>query len=113
MADPSGTPPPAQGGDESHPSTSKKGRRGTRLRELTISREADQRLPIQFDAQTGRALGEHSAKFTSYVALLARSKVSILIDDWDHVPETVKNQIWQSIMVRNVNLFIFSIIICI
>jgi len=43
--------------------------------------------------QTGKALGEISTKFTSYVALLGRSKSSILIDDWDHVPEIIKNQI--------------------
>ena len=105
MADSSGTPPPTQsppptqGGDQSQPSTRKKGRRATRLRELNISRSSDQKLPIQFDMQTGRATGEHKARFTSYVALLGRSKVSILIEDWDHVPETLKNQIWQSILV--------------
>jgi len=71
----------------------KKGRHGTRLRELTVSHNANQRLPIQFDMQTGKALGEISTKFTSYVALLGRSKSSILIDDWDHVPEIIKNQI--------------------
>ncbi|QCD81431.1 hypothetical protein DEO72_LG2g1757 [Vigna unguiculata] len=42
-------------------------------------------------------LGDNSTKFTSFVALLCRSKSSILIDDWDHVPETVKNQIWLSV----------------
>ena len=77
----------------------KNGRRGTRLRELTVSRSADQRLPIQFDMQTGKTLGDNSTKFTSYVALLGRSKSYILIDDWDHVPETVKNQIWLSVQV--------------
>ncbi|QCD96875.1 hypothetical protein DEO72_LG6g1585 [Vigna unguiculata] len=57
--------------------------------------------------QTGKALGDNSTKFTSYVALLGRSKSSILIDDWDHVPETIKNQIWQSVQAfkeRRLNL---------
>jgi len=73
--------------------------RGTRLRELTVSRNEDQRLPIQFDMQTGKALGDNNTKFTNYMALLGRSKSAILIDDWDHVPEIVKNQIWQSVQV--------------
>ena len=90
---------PSQGGDKIHTCTRKNGRRGTRLRELTVSRSVDQRLPIQFHMQIGKALGENSTKFTSYVALLGRSKSSILIDDWDHVPETVKNQIWLSVQV--------------
>ncbi|WVY89153.1 hypothetical protein V8G54_034667 [Vigna mungo] len=48
--------------------------------------------------QTCKPLVENSTKFIIYVALLDRSKASILCDDWDHVPENVKNQIWQSIL---------------
>ncbi|BAT74032.1 hypothetical protein VIGAN_01198300, partial [Vigna angularis var. angularis] len=70
-----------------------------RLKDLTVSRNADQKLPIQFDMSTGKVIGDNRARFTSFVALLGRSKVSILIDKWDHVPEEVKNQIWQTIMV--------------
>ncbi|WVZ17512.1 hypothetical protein V8G54_010494 [Vigna mungo] len=97
MADPS-TPPPSQSEDKSQSSIQPKRRRATRLKDLTISRSADQRLPIQFDMSTGKILGDNRVRFTSFVALLGRSKVSILIDKWDHVPEEVKNQIWQTIM---------------
>jgi len=57
--------PPSQDGDKIQTSTKRKGRRGTRLRKLTVSRNADQGLPIQFDMQTGKALGDNSTKFTS------------------------------------------------
>ncbi|BAT89122.1 hypothetical protein VIGAN_05281600, partial [Vigna angularis var. angularis] len=96
---PSGDLLPSQGADDIHTPTRKKGRSGTRLRELVATRNADHRLPIRFDMQTCKPLGENSTKFISYVALLGRSKASILCDDWDHVPENVKNQIWQSILV--------------
>ncbi|WVZ24868.1 hypothetical protein V8G54_003412 [Vigna mungo] len=45
-----------------------------------------------------KVIGDNRVRFTSFVALLGRSKVSILIDKWDHVPEEVKNKIWQTIM---------------
>ena len=81
MIDPNDAPPPLQGGFQTQLPTQKKGRRATRLRDLIVSRSADQRLSIEFDMNTGKVLGEHSTKFTSYVALLDISKVSILIDD--------------------------------
>ena len=96
---PFGDLPPSQGGDKIHTCTKKNGRHGIRLRELTVNRSADRRLPIQFDMQTSKTLGDNNTKFTSYVALLGRSKSSILINEWDHVQETVKNQIWQSVQV--------------
>jgi len=73
---------------------------------LTINCDVNKRLSIQFDMQTSKTLGEHNTKFTSYVVLLGRSKVSIFIDDWDHVLDMVKNQILQSIIVWNLNLFV-------
>ncbi|WVY89460.1 hypothetical protein V8G54_034974 [Vigna mungo] len=91
MVDPS-TPTPPQSEDQSQSSTQPKCRRATRLKDLTFSRNADQKLPIQFDMSTGNVIGNNRARFTSFVALLGRSKASILIDKWDHVPEEVKNK---------------------
>ncbi|WVZ17525.1 hypothetical protein V8G54_010507 [Vigna mungo] len=51
------------------------------------------------DPSTPTPPQNNRARFTSFVALLGRSKVSILIDKWDHVPEEVKNKIWQTIML--------------
>jgi len=95
---PSGDRPPSDVPCSSQPSQ-KKGRRGTRLRELTLSRSGDQRISIEFDAATGNAVGPNAAKFRSYVALLARSKASILKKDWNDVEIRVKEQIWDTILV--------------
>lgn len=83
---------------EDTPSTSKKGRRATRLRSLTVNRSGDQRISIEFDHDC-MPVGPWEKKFCSYVALLARSKASISCDDWDHVPAGVKDHIWDSITV--------------
>lgn len=96
MADSSSIPPSQRGSNTQ--STRKKGRRATQLKELTLSRRGDQRISIQFDQSTGNPLGPNKKKFVSFVALQARSKVNILMTDWDHVEESVKNQIWQTIM---------------
>ncbi|BAT85733.1 hypothetical protein VIGAN_08245300 [Vigna angularis var. angularis] len=77
MADPS-TPTRPQSEDQSQSSTQPKCRRATRLKDLTVSRNVDQKLPIQFDMSTGKVIGDNRARFTSFVALLGRSIVSIL-----------------------------------
>jgi len=81
MIDPNYALPHSQGRFQSQQPTQKKGRRATRLRDLTVSCSADQRFSIEFDMNTGKILGEHSTKFTSYVALFGNSRVNILIDD--------------------------------
>ena len=53
------------------------------------------------DPHSGRASGPNAAKFGSYLGVLARSKVSILIPDWDHVTEEEKDLIWQDLCVSN------------
>ncbi|WVY91431.1 hypothetical protein V8G54_036945 [Vigna mungo] len=79
MVDPS-TPLPSQSDEKSQSSTQPKRRRTIRLKDLTISRSVDQRLSIQFDMSTGKVLGDNRVRFTSFIALLGRSKISILID---------------------------------
>ncbi|KAK7348058.1 hypothetical protein VNO80_22607 [Phaseolus coccineus] len=53
MSDPSDISPPSQDGDNSQSSTRKKGRRETRLTELSINHDANKQLPIRFDMHTG------------------------------------------------------------
>ena len=97
MDHPSSTPSSQHGPDSQ--STRKKGRHATRLRELTASRSSEQRIPIEFEPSTGNPLGPNRNQFKSYVALLGRSKASILKKDWDDVELRVKEQIWHSILV--------------
>jgi len=109
MDDPSDNPPSQD--ELNTQSTNKRGRQATRLKTLTISRNSDQKSPIQFDQSTGVAFGKNSKKFTSYVALLGRSKPSILKENWKQVETHVKEQIWESIMVYHCNSIFVTIII--
>lgn len=79
-------------------SMKRKGRRGTQLRSLTFPRNGRLKMSIEFDQSTGNPLGRTRKMFKSFVALLGRTKVSILKSDWKDVEESVKNEIWQSIM---------------
>jgi len=65
--------------------SSKKTREPTRLRNLVIRRMGNKKVPVQTDPQTRRASDPNHAQFVSYLGVLARSKVSILVLDWDHV----------------------------
>ncbi|WVZ05622.1 hypothetical protein V8G54_018968 [Vigna mungo] len=95
----SSTPPPSQSENQNQSSTQPKCRHATRLKDLTISRSANQRLLIQFDMSTGKVFGDNCVRFISFVALLGRSKVSILIDDWDHVPEELTYDVSNTILL--------------
>ena len=53
------------------------------------------------DPQSGRASGPNKAQFASHLGVLARTKVSILVPDWDHVTEAEKDLIWQDLCVSN------------
>ena len=87
--------------------TQKMSRSATRLKGLTLNRSADQRTPIEFDQVTGNPLGPSKKIFKSYVGLLGRSKASILKNDWDDVELSVKEQIWECIMVYQYNSVYF------
>ena len=45
--------------------------------------------------------GPNRAVFVSYLGVLARTKVSILVPTWDHVTESEKNTIWQDLTVSH------------
>ena len=79
----------------------KRVRRATRLPNLIRNRNAGQKESIEIDESSGKPRGtnKQKAQFNSFVALLARSKVSILKNSWDEVEDSVKEQIWQSIQV--------------
>jgi len=81
--------------------SSKKTRDTTRLKAIAINRLDGIKIPVDIDPQSGRASGPNSAKFGSYLGVLARSKVSILVPDWDHVTEEEKDLIWQDLCVSN------------
>ena len=81
--------------------SSKKTREATRLKAIAINRLGGIKIPVDIDPRSGRASGPNGAKFGSYLGVLARSKVSILVPDRDHVTKEEKYLIWQDLCVSN------------
>ena len=48
---------------------------------------------------TGRGSGPHKEKFHSYLGVVAREKIPIVHSSWKVVPESLKNLIWNDILV--------------
>nr|KYP55860.1 hypothetical protein KK1_002085 [Cajanus cajan] len=80
----------------------RKGRSVTRLSGLTAGRIAEERTSIKVDPRSSKASGPNAAKFRSYLGVLARRHVSIIIPSWDDVEEADKNLIWQDIQAKRV-----------
>jgi hypothetical protein len=75
----------------------RRGRSGTRMMDVTLSRTSGSRLEIQFDEKF-EPFGPNKSKYTSFLGYLARSKVSILTDEWKSVDfGAVKDPIWDTI----------------
>ncbi|KAH1188510.1 hypothetical protein GmHk_U059442 [Glycine max] len=90
------SPPQSDGQSEA---TSKRSRTTTRLRTLTL-RTVDQPRPaVYVDPATGRASGPMREKFHSYLGVVAREKVPIIHNNWKDVPETLKDIVWNDILI--------------
>ena len=89
------SPPQSDGQSEA---TSKRSRTTTRLRTLTL-KTVDQPRPAVYDPATGRASGPMREKFHSYLGVVAREKVPIIHNNWKDVPETLKEIVWNDILV--------------
>ncbi|BAT93237.1 hypothetical protein VIGAN_07217100 [Vigna angularis var. angularis] len=71
----------------------------TRLPDVTSQLVAMERISVEIDPQSGLPLGPHVEKFRSYLGMLAKTHVSIVIASWDDVSEMDKNLLWQDILV--------------
>nr|KYP73806.1 hypothetical protein KK1_006462 [Cajanus cajan] len=80
----------------------REGRSITRLSGLTAGRIAKERTPVEVDPRSGKALSPNATKFRSYLGVLARRHVSIIIPSWDDVEEADKNLMWQDIQAKRV-----------
>ena len=96
MATPLRSPPQFDGQSEA---TSKRSRTTTRLRTLTLRTMDQPRPAVYVDPATGRASGPMREKFHSYLGVVAREKVPIIHNNWKDVPETLKEIVWNDILV--------------
>lgn len=77
----------------------KKQRGTTMMDKLTKVHNLGVKLPVEFSVFNTAMDGPNSSLFKSYVVLLGRGKVSILLDDWKDVSNEVKNSIWTDVQV--------------
>jgi len=79
-------------------------RGATRLRELLIRRAKGQKTHVDINIDTGEPSGRSRDVFKSYLGMLARERISILMPSFDHVTEADREMIWQDILVTNINV---------
>ncbi|KAL2329810.1 hypothetical protein Fmac_017391 [Flemingia macrophylla] len=79
-------------------SQKKKGRGPTLMKKIFGSRGTQDPWPIDVDQQTYVIFGPNKSKFKSSLGMLARTKIPIIIDHWDHVHEVIKNHIWTDVI---------------
>lgn len=74
-------------------------RGATKMKKMTKVLKSGVKPLVNFNPETGRCYGPNSAEFKSYAAYLARSKCSILIDEWKQVDASTKDAIWVDLHV--------------
>jgi len=82
----------------------------TRLRRLLLRSARGVKTPVIIDVITGVASGPNADTFNSYLGVVAREKISILIPLWDHVPEVDRTMIWEDILVMYTLLLLSYIV---
>ena len=99
-----GTPPRSPPHSDGHlEATSRKSRQSTMLRRLTLRTKNHPRPTTNVDPVTGRGSGPHKEKFHNYLGVVAREKNSIVHRNWKDVLESLKDLVWDDILVSQVN----------
>jgi len=82
--------------DDQTPIRSRSGRgsRGpTRLKRLALKRDAGETTHVDIEVNTGVAFGLNTYEFNSYLGVVSRDRLSILINSWDDVSEVDWNML--------------------
>jgi len=85
---------------------SRTGRGPARLKSMSKKINRGEKISLPIDVNTGVATGPYAKNFSSYLRVVARERIFILTDSWDHVNE--RNMIWQDILVCNYSYFVQS-----
>lgn len=78
-------------------SNNKRKTRGpTRMRKL--GKSSDDKVEVDFNA-IGNHVGRGSVRLSSFVGIIVREHVSVLLDDWRHLDVRTKEMMWEEIQV--------------
>ncbi|KAG7542144.1 Transposase-associated domain [Arabidopsis thaliana x Arabidopsis arenosa] len=75
----------------------KKTRGPTKLRK--VAKNADEKLEVEFNA-IGAHVGKGSAALSSFLGILVREHVPVLLDDWRHLDANTKDRMWEEVQGR-------------
>jgi len=77
-----------------------RGNRGpTRLKRLALRGAAGEKTRVDIDVNTGVAFDPKAYEFMSYLGVVSRERLSILINSWDEVSEVDRNMIGEDVLV--------------
>lgn len=86
-----------KGSECTQSSTNKRGR--TQMHCLAMQRVQGIREEVEFN-HLGQPIGKVGTQLQSFIGVLAREKVKITYETWRSVPDSVREDIWQSVNVR-------------
>jgi len=69
------------------------------LKRLALKRAASEKTRVDIDVNTEVAFGPKADKFMSYLGVVSRERLPILINSWDEVLEIDQNMIWEDVLV--------------
>ncbi|KDO43780.1 hypothetical protein CISIN_1g043991mg, partial [Citrus sinensis] len=62
-------------------------------------KSVDHKVIVQYN-HYGVPVGDGANDFRSYIGVLVRDNVSILYDDWQHVPLKIKDKLWDHLQTK-------------
>ena len=69
------------------------------MKRLALRRATGEKTRVGIDVNTRVAFGPKAHQFMSYLGVVSRERLSILINSWDEVSEVDRNMIWEDVMV--------------
>jgi len=64
-----------------------------------LRRAVGEKTRVDIDVNTRVAFGPKAYEFMSYLGVVSRERLSILISSWDEVSEVDQNMIWEDVLV--------------
>ena len=69
------------------------------MKRLALKRVVGEKTRVDIDVNTGVTFGLNAYEFMSYLGVVSRERLSILINSWDDVSEVDRNMIWEDVLV--------------
>ena len=76
------------------------------MKRLALRRVAGEKTHVDIDVNTGVTFGPKADEFMSYIGVVSRERLSILINSWDEVSEVDRNMIWEDVLTSFTLLFV-------